>query len=233
MSFVYSSSDQSLPNPFEIRRKNRPRIFPYPLGRRHDVRANVLTRVPCTQQQVSIEPALSLCQSMAHLLESLGQTRIIEHETNVVFGDPQPFPRPIGRSIEYPRQVRAAARLAQVERRDSIHELKRFRIRQRLLRQSLPQRLRLEPRGLEQLGSSPGRGQQPGEKMLGPHFSFPVDPRMHHCFAQHQPETRRKRQRLGRYRSDQLFLKVQVAPFELRQQLVQVWGRALPTASLA
>ena len=74
------------------------------------------------EQQVSVEPALGLGQPVADLLESLGQTGIVEHEANVILDDPQALARAIGRGVENPRQVDAAAGLAQVERRDSFRQ---------------------------------------------------------------------------------------------------------------
>ena len=126
---VFLQRSQRLADSFEVGRQHRAGIFADLLGRRHDVGADVFASVAGAEQQVSIEPALGLGQPVANFLESLGEPGIIEHEPNVILGDPQPLPRPIGRGVENPPQVDASARLAQIQRCDSLDECQRRSIR--------------------------------------------------------------------------------------------------------
>ena len=89
---VFLQRSKCLADPLEIRGQNGSRVFSDLFGRRHDVGAHVFAGIAGAHEQVSVQPALGLGQTVANFLESLGEPRVIEHEANIVFGDPQALP---------------------------------------------------------------------------------------------------------------------------------------------
>ena len=115
-----------------------------------------------TDQKVGIQPALGLRQPVSNLLESLGESGIIEDEADIILRDSQPFPGSIDRGVEDAPEVDPASGLAQIQRWDSLRRRQRRHVRQGRLGQTLAQGLRLEPRRREQLGRPSAGGQQAG-----------------------------------------------------------------------
>ena len=56
-------------------------------------------------------PEARLGQAVADLLQPAGQPRVVEHEPDVVFDDPQALARPVGRGVEDPAQVDRSRRV--------------------------------------------------------------------------------------------------------------------------
>ena len=65
---------------------------------------------------------LGLGEAVADVLEATGQGRVVEGEPDVIFHDPKPLARPVGRCVEDAEQVDFASRVNQLQGGDVARE---------------------------------------------------------------------------------------------------------------
>ena len=151
-------------------------------------------------QQAGVEPALGLGQAVADLLEPPGQAGVVEGEPDVVLDDPQALAGAVGRGVEDPGQVDAAAGLGQVQRGDVRGHRDRPGLHGGDLRQAVAQRLELQAGGAEQLGDRTPR--RPSARPAGARCRPRASDRAPRAWLIASPRTSRKvgrpGQRLGR-----------------------------------